>query len=274
MTETNSNNRIPIITAIAGLLLVLGLGTYLLTRNGDAQDFAPQDQKSELASSIADKAAATAGMNADDRKATEAIVRAYVLEHPEIITEAVEILQKRDVAKRLTAAGNKMAAPFPGAEAGNPRGDITLVEFTDYNCGFCRASVADVQKLVQNDKGVRVVYREVPILSPTSRDAAAWALAAAKQGKHKAFHDAMFSGDRPDAQTIRAAAAKAGLDMAAAEKFAASDAAKTEIESNLAMMQQVGFTGTPTFIVGDQILEGALGYGALKAAVEKARKQG
>jgi protein-disulfide isomerase len=114
----------------------------------------------------------------------------------------------------------------------------------------------------------------VPILSATSRDAAAWALAAAKQGKHKAFHDAMFSGGRPDAQTIRAAAAKAGLDMGVAEKFAVSAEASAEIESNLAMMQQVGFGGTPTFIIGDQILEGAQGYAALKAAIEKARKQG
>jgi protein-disulfide isomerase len=274
MTETTSNNRIPIITAIAGFLLVLGLGAYLFTRNGDAKDAAPQDQKSELASSVADKAAAAAGMNTDDRKATEAIVRAYILEHPEIITEAVEILQKREVTKRLTAAGGKIATPFPGAEAGNPRGDVIMVEFTDYNCGFCRASVADVQKLVENDSGVRVVYREVPILSATSRDAAAWALAAAKQGKHKAFHDAMFSGGRPDAQTIRAAATKAGLNMAVAEKFATSAEASAEIENNLAMMQQVGFGGTPTFIIGNQILEGAQGYAALKAAIEKARKQG
>ncbi len=131
-----------------------------------------------------------------------------------------------------------------------------------------------MQKLVDSDRNVRIVYREVPILSQTSRDAALWALAAAKQGKHKAFHDAMFSGARPDAQSIRAAAVKAGLDLMAAEKFAASREAIAEIESNRAMMQQLGFSGTPTFIVGDQILEGALGYGALKAAVGRARKRG
>ncbi len=274
MTEPTYAKRIPLFTAIAGLLLVLGIGAYLFARDGKADDEFPVDQSSELASSVADKAVAAAGMSSDDRKATEAIVRAYILENPEIITEAVEILQKRDAAKRLSAVGGRITTPFPGAEAGNPRGDVTVVEFSDYNCGYCRSSVADVQKLIQSDSGVRVVYREVPILSPTSRDAAVWALAAAKQGKHKAFHDAMFAGGRPDAQTILAAAAKAGLNMAAAEKFVASAEANAEIESNLAMMQQVGFSGTPTFIIGDQILEGALGYGALKAAVARARKQG
>ena len=129
-----------------------------------------------------------------------------------------------------------------------------------------------MQKLIDSDRNVRVVIREVPILSQTSRDAALWALAAAKQGKHKAFHDAMFSGARPDVQSIRVAAAKAGMNLAAAEKFAASREAIAEVENNIAMMRQVGFGGTPTFIVGGQILEGAVGFEALRAAVAKARK--
>ena len=83
----------------------------------------------------------------------------------------------------------------------------------------------------------------------------------------------MFSGGKPDAQTIRVAATKAGMDVAAAQKFTASTEAKAELEQNLEMMQQVGFNGTPTFIIGDQILEGAIGYDTLKAAVAKARKQ-
>jgi protein-disulfide isomerase len=273
MTEASiSRNRIPLIIALLGAVILLGVGGYLFTRQVDPAGLGSPEQTGELAASSADSAVAAADMKPGERKAVEAIVRAYILEHPEIIPEAVEILQKREAAKRLASAGNQMATPFPGAVAGNPNGDVTVIEFTDYNCGFCRSSVADVQKLIQNDKGVRVVYREVPILSPTSRDAAVWALAAAKQGKHKAFHDAMFSGGRPDAGTIRAAAAKAGMDIASAEKFAASPEANREVEANRAMMQQVGFSGTPTFIIGDQILEGALGYEALKAAVDKARK--
>ena len=268
-----SKNRIPLIVALFGAIILLGTGAYLFARQDSSVERGSIEQKNALATSSADSAVAAANMKPDERKAVEAIVRAYILAHPEIIPEAVEILQKRESTNRLTSAGGKLTTPFPGAELGNPKGDVTIVEFTDYNCGYCRSSVADVQKLIDGDRNIRVVIREVPILSATSRDAALWALAAAKQGKHKAFHDAMFSGARPDAQSIRAAAAKAGLNMAAAESFAASAEASTEVESNLAMMQQIGFGGTPTFIIGDQILEGALGYEALKAAVENARKK-
>ncbi len=271
---STSNNRIPFIIALFGAVILLGVGGYLFAKQGSSVERGSLEQKNELAASSADSAVAAAEMKADERKAVEAIVRAYILENPEIIPEAVEILQKREVAKRLTAAGSTIAKPFPGAEAGNPKGDVTVVEFTDYSCGYCRASVADVQKLVSTDSGIRVIYRELPILSPASREAALWALAAAKQGKHKAFHDAMFAIGRPDPQTIRSAAAKAGLNMGVAQSFADSAEAKAEVEGNLAMMQQIGFSGTPTFIIGDQILEGALGYEAMKAAVEKTRRQG
>lgn len=257
---------------IAGLFLLLLIGGYVLWR-APSNDQPANAQTSQVASKAADEAVAAAGMSDADRKATEAVVRAYILENPEIIPEAVEILQKREVAKRLTAAGSTVTRPFPGAEAGNPNGDVTVVEFTDYNCGFCRASVADVQRLLKSDGNIRLIYRELPILSQSSRNAALWALAAAKQGKHKAFHDALFAAGRVNEASIIAAARSAGLDLAAAKSFASSSEATQEVERNLAMMQQIGFNGTPTFIIGDQILEGALGYDALKAAVEKARKK-
>ena len=211
-------------------------------------------------------------MDADDRKATEAIVRAYILEHPEILQEAAAVLQRRETSSNLASAGDQLHTPFAGAQAGNPAGDVTVVEFSDYNCGFCRSSVADVARLVRDDKGIKLIYREVPILAPSSKDAALWALAAAKQGKHAAFHSAMFSGGRPDAATIRAAAIRAGMDLATAENFIKTKEAVGELQNNVAMMRQIGFSGTPTFIIGDQIIEGALGHDALKAAVAKARK--
>jgi protein-disulfide isomerase len=274
MSDTSMGpNRILLMIALSGAIILLGVGGYIFARSGATVERGSVEQKNALAESNADRAVAAADMKPSERKAVEAIVRAYILENPEIIPEAVEILQKRESSKRLTSVGGKLTTPFPGAEMGNPNGDIIVVEFTDYNCGYCRSSVADVQKLVANYSDVRVVFRELPILSQTSREAALWALAAANQGKHKSFHDAMFSGPRPDSQTIRAAAAKAGMNLAAAEKFVASPQATAEVDSNLALMQQIGFNGTPTFIIGDQILEGALGYEALKAAVEKARKQ-
>lgn len=274
MNEQTHNRQIVIATVVAGLAILLALALYIYwpapapVRNFNAVPTADGATRS------ADEAVAAAGMSMADRKATEALVKAYILENPEIITDAVAILQQRETTKRLSAAGNEITKPFPGAEAGNPKGDVTIVEFTDYNCGFCRASVPDVQRLLKGDGNIRLVYRELPILSQSSREAALWALAAARQGKHKAFHDALFAGGRADAANIAAAARTAGLDVAAARTFAASPQAAKEIERNLALMQQIGFNGTPTFIIGEQILEGALGYEALKNAVEKARQKG
>ena len=274
MNEHAPTRRIIIAAVVMGLAILLALAAYIFwpstvpVRPSDATPVAEDAAKS------AEDAVAAAGMSPADRKATEALVRAYILENPEIITDAVAILQQREVTERLSAVGSDIAKPFPGAEAGNPKGDVTIVEFTDYNCGFCRASVPDVQRLLKSDGNIRLVYRELPILSQSSRDAALWALAAARQGKHKAFHDALFAGGRADEANIAAAARKAGLDMAAARAFVAAPQANQEIERNLALMQQIGFNGTPTFIIGDQILEGALGYDALKRAVEKARQKG
>lgn len=274
MNKHAPTRRIIIATIVMGLAILLALAAYIFWPS--AAPVRPSDATpvAEDAAKSADDAVAAAGMSPADRKATEALVRAYILENPEIITDAVAILQQREVTERLSAVGSDIAKPFPGAETGNPKGDVTIVEFTDYNCGFCRASVPDVQRLLKSDGNIRLVYRELPILSQSSRDAALWALAAARQGKHKAFHDALFAGGRADEANIAAAARKAGLDMAAARAFAAAPQANQEIERNLALMQQIGFNGTPTFIIGDQILEGALGYDALKRAVEKARQKG
>ena len=271
MDQQQTTNRLPLIFALLGAAILMAAGIYFFSTS--KQEVVRGD-KASYAAADAERAISAAGISEKERSATEAIVRAYILENPEIITEAVEILQKREMAKRMDAAGGAITKPFPGAVGGNPNGSITVVEFTDYNCGFCRSSVADLNRLVSSEKDVRIVYRELPILSPTSRDAARWALAAAKQGKHKAFHDAMFAAGPANEQTITAAARRAGLNMDQAAKDAASPEVNAEIERNLAMMQQIGFNGTPTFIIGDQMLEGALGYDALKAAVEKLRKKG
>jgi protein-disulfide isomerase len=265
MTDASKKNRMPLLASMAAIALLGGLGSYLYFRQSSAD-------KGDAATA-ATAAISAAGMSDAEKKATEAIVRAYILENPEIITEAVQILQQRETTGRLAAAGDSITQPFASAEGGNPKGDVTIVEFTDYSCGYCRASVGHIKQLTGADQNVRIVYREVPILSPASVEAARWALAAAKQGKHQAFHDAMFSGEKPNEASIKLAATKAGLDMAKAAQDAQSEAVTAEIKANQAYMQKIGFGGTPTFIVGDQLLEGAVGYEALKAAVIKARKK-
>jgi len=264
--------KLPLILAVIGGLLLGGMAVYLF-KDGFGSIGAQQvADASDGANSDANAAVAAAGTDAKDRAATEAIVRAYLLENPEIIPEAIELLQQRQVAGRLEEASDGLESPFPGAEAGNPSGDVTVVKFTDYNCGYCRASSAEVAKLIANDKNVRVVYRELPILAETSKTAALWALAAAKQGKFVQFHTALFGAGRVSEQSIQATAQQVGLDMAAAREVISSQAAVKELQKNQNRMQELGFNGTPTFVIGNQLMEGLQEYSSLQEAVDEARE--
>jgi hypothetical protein len=133
MNEHASTRRIIIAIIGAGLAILLAFAVYIFWPGASNIRATDAANSAENATKSADDAVAAAGMSPAQRKATEALVRAYILENPEIITDAVAILQQRDVAKRLAAAGNQIAKAFPGAEAGNPKGDVTIVEFTDYN---------------------------------------------------------------------------------------------------------------------------------------------
>lgn len=206
-----------------------------------------------------------------DKVAIEQVVHDYILEHPEILPEAVERLRQRETRKQLAAAGDEIEQPFPGAVLGNPQGKVTLVEFTDFACTYCRASVGDVKALIAANPDLRVVIRELPILSPQSADAARMALAAARQGRYAQFHEAMFRTGRPSAQTIADAASEAGLDMAQARKDLADPKIEAEISRNLEMARQLGFNGTPSWVVGEQIMSGAVGKEALAEAIDQAR---
>jgi len=202
-----------------------------------------------------------------DRAAIEAVVRDYILTHPEILPEAMERLQSKGAARQVADNRGGLETPFPGAVLGNPRGTITLVEFTDYACGYCRQSVADVRALIAAHPDLRIVVRELPILSPASTEAAKMALTAAAQGKYAAFHDAMFAGSRPDAASIAAAARTAGVNPAAGAAGAGE-----ELANNLDLARKLGINGTPAWVVGDRLLVGAVGREALEKAIAEARE--
>ncbi len=212
-----------------------------------------------------------AGIADRDRAAIEQVVREYILAHPEILPEAMENLQQKDTVRRLAGVREQVEAPFPGAVLGNPRGKVTLVEFTDYACTYCRQSVADVDALVAANPDLRVVIRELPILSPASAEAAKMALAAAAQGRFAQFHRAMFAAGRPDTATIDAAARAAGVDVARARRDMAAPVFDAELRRNLELARQLGFDGTPSWVVGDTVLAGAVGRDRLAEAIEAAR---
>ena len=203
-----------------------------------------------------------------ERAAIEGVVRDYILAHPEILPEAMERLQSQGAARQVADNRTALETPFPGAVLGNPRGTVTLVEFTDYACGYCRQSVADVNALLAAHPDLRIVVRELPILSPASTEAAKMALVAAAQGKYAAFHDAMFAGSRPDAASIAAAARTAGVDPTAAAATGVSE----ELAGNLDLARKLGINGTPAWVVGDRLLVGAVGREALEAAIAEARE--
>lgn len=208
-------------------------------------------------------------------------IRAYLLEHPEVLPEAMERLQARENARTEKAqadaqksVGQQLAAvekPFAGAWAGNPQGDVTVVAFLDYACGYCRASLPGIAELIRNDPQVRVVYREYPVLGPESVLAARWALAAAQQGKYPAFHDALYAAGGPSNETILAAAAKAGVDTAQAQQAVRSPAIEAEIVGNHKLGEQLAMTGTPSWVIGGKLLYGARDYQGLADAVAAAR---
>ena len=194
---------------------------------------------------------------------------AYLMENPDILRDMAEELQNREASERVSALGSDLAAPFPGAVLGNPQGSRTIVEFTDYGCTFCRQSVAHVRSMIAADPDLKVVVREWPIFEG-SADAAGMALAAAQQGKFEQFHYAMFDAGPPSPTTIAAAAQAAGLDMAQASAFAASDTATFEMANNRSMAQALGVNGTPAWVIGDQVLEGMVGVDALSEALDEA----
>ncbi|HWW63299.1 MAG TPA: DsbA family protein [Sphingomonadaceae bacterium] len=225
------------------------------------------------AAAMALMGAAAGGKSAADpgRATIEQIVHDYILDHPEIIPEAMERLQAKQTAEAINANRKAIETPFAGAWAGAADGDVTLVEFFDYACPYCHVSVADIDLLLAEDKKLKVVFRELPILGDGSDAAAKVSLSAAKQGKFLDFHHKMYAADRPTTETIAKARAASGLDPRQVASDESSSAVQDEIKQNLALARALGLTGTPTFVIGDQMLSGAVGYDALKKAIAEAR---
>jgi protein-disulfide isomerase len=198
--------------------------------------------------------------------------RDYLLAHPEVLPEAMSRYQVQQRQAQLAPVREQLQTPFPGAVLGNPAGKVTLVEFSDYACTYCRQSVADVQQLIAANPDLRVVVREFPILRPESVEAARMGLAAAQQGKFAAFHDAMYALGPPNKATIEQAAKQAGVDLAEANKAIGTGIYDSFLKTNISLASRIGLTGTPGWVVGNRILDGAVGLAALGGAIEEARK--
>lgn len=216
-------------------------------------------------------AAPAAAVDTKDRAAIEAIVRDYILEHPEILPQAMEKLASKRMGAVIDQNRSVIETPYAGAWEGAAKGDVVLVEFFDYACGYCRATLPEIAKLVAQDSNLKVVYRELPILSEQSADAAKVSLLAAEKGQYMPFHRALYGAGKVTRDSIFGAAAQVGIDRKAAEAAMVSTKYNAEVESNIRLAQTLQASGTPTFVIGNQVLNGAVGFDTLKAAVATAR---
>jgi protein-disulfide isomerase len=194
-------------------------------------------------------------------------VREAMSRNPEILVETADRLRDRQFAPVLQAQRAALETPFGSSWQGAAKPEVTLVEFYDYACGYCKASLPVIDRLLKEEPGLRVVYREFPILGPKSEAAARMALAASKAGRFQQFHDALYAAGRPTPETLAKAAAAAGLPQA----VPSSPEIDAELKRNYQIAGELGATGTPLFVVGDRVLNGAVGYEVLKKAIADAR---
>lgn len=210
----------------------------------------------------------TAGGSAfsdEQKKALGEIIKDYLVKNPEVMIEVqnaldekVEKLQSAKLKTFMAENGKSIYRSPNSSVAGDPEGDITVVEFFDFNCGYCKRGLPEVQKLIENDKKVRVVFKELPILSKGSEEAAKAALAAKRQGKYWEFHQAMLgSKGQANEATALKVAGSLGLDIGKLKTDMASDAVKTELDDMKALASKMGINGTPHFLVGDKSIPGA-----------------
>ena len=197
----------------------------------------------------------------------ERIVRDALLADPQILVDTADALRDQQYAPTLKAQRAALETPFGSSWKGAAKPDVVMIEFYDYACPYCKASNPHVDRLIKEDKGLRVVYRELPILGPNSVAAARLSLAASKSGRFRQFHEALYAAGRPAPDTIAIAAQAAGIAITTPN----DPAIEAELKRNFQIAGQLGATGTPLFIVGDRVINSAAGYDALKKAIADAR---
>lgn len=226
--------------------------------------------------------AGAAEFDQTQRSEIGSIIREYLLKNPEVVRDAFQELQRREQvaeANRAQSMIKQHASSLFRSEgdlvAGNPNGSITMVEYFDYNCGYCKRAMPDVLKLIDEDKDLRLVMKEFPILGPGSTFAARAGLASRKQGKYWDFHVALLrQRGAVNEQSVLRVAAKIGLDVGQLKSDMKSEDIDKTLSANMAVAQSLGINGTPAFIIDDKLIPGAVGYETLAGTVNQVRQGG
>lgn len=215
-----------------------------------------------------------------DVEAIEGIIRDYLLRNPQVIVDALQALERRQEAEKAARVKEtivrrraELSEDSSSPVGGNERGDVTVVEFFDYRCPHCRNAARALAELVAEDRGVRVVYKEFPILGPDSHFAARAALAAQLQGRYEAFHRALMAEGTLNRSRVLELATSVGLDTARLEKDMQSPDIGSAIRRTYALAEALSINATPAFIIGDELRLGALDQDALRALVGRAREK-
>jgi protein-disulfide isomerase len=221
---------------------------------------------------------------ADQRGEIERIVKEYLLSHPELLQEVMSELEKRqavaEAEKHRAAVKQYSEAIFSSPRQvtlGNAQGDVTVVEFFDYNCGYCKRAMSDMLELMKNDSKLKFVLKEFPVLGEGSMQAAQVAAAVRMQDKsggkkYLEFHQKLLTGrGQADKARALAAAKEAGFDVARIEKDIAGEEVKATLEESFKLAEALGLNGTPSYVVGNDVVVGAVGLNTLKEKVNAAR---
>ncbi|WNV10242.1 DsbA family protein [Tardiphaga sp. 709] len=221
--------------------------------------------------------------NDAQRGEIQKIIKDYLITHPEILEEVSAELTKRQALAEaekhqaaIAANANTIFNSPRGVVVGNKDGDVTFVEFFDYNCGYCKRAMDDMVGIMKSDPKLKVVLKEFPVLGPGSVEAAQVAVAVRMQDptgkKYLDFHQKLLSGrGQADKARAMAAAKEAGLDVARLEKDMASPEVRATIEENFKLAESMGMNGTPSYVIGKQVVIGAVGAEALKEKINQAR---
>ena len=224
-------------------------------------------------------AAQSEPFDARETGAIERIIRDYLIANPEVLDEALQALEakrEQDRLARISAAieanRDELLHHEDDVVLGNPEGDVTLVEFFDYNCGYCERALSDLQTLLDTDPQLRVILKELPILSPGSLEAAKVSIAVARQGQYWEFHSELLGG-RGQADARRALAIAESLDLDMDRLRADMDGPETAriLEETHALALELGVEGTPAYVIGEELVPGAIGVEGLRRSVAEAR---
>jgi protein-disulfide isomerase len=307
--ETSMKNRLTVTMAIAGAVLVAAIGFAVgilyserglsekqrsdaatvvgayITAHPDllAPPMTPAAPATPVMSGKMGGAAGThtAELSDDQRAEVEAIIKNYLIANPEIVRDALTELQRKEDAATQMAQGKIIAdsssllfSSTRQVVLGNPKGDVTLVEFFDYNCTYCRRAHADMKKLIDEDKNLRIVLKEFPVLGPSSVEAAQVGAAVnlIAPERYGEFHDALIS-DRGQVNGERALAVAGdlGLDTAKIKEEMASDEVKATISEVYDLANKLSLTGTPSYVTAKEVVVGAVGYDSLKEKIAALR---